>query len=372
MRVRVRRKRKKHGGQRGRTEFTQLLIRWLVKFWILFVFLPAAALLIYEATRTGRKPALAVNSEVNEVKKPNSLGNKEPRAKVKALSQANKSESTLNRLDPTTHVVGGVRELCLKLLPAEELEHLELPLNEESSNNLVKRLVYISDQDTTFREGKSTLPWQRVNDTRFNLFTGSQTIDEREESFEVNETAVIHCGFYSENGGFKVSDEDKVCYVAFWDEITLAAQDSQGHKIGEDGFIGKWRIVVVKNLPFVDQRLNGKIPKMLPHRLFPHAKYCIWVDSKSQFRRDPLGVIEALLLRTNSLLAISEHGACSSVYDEAEAVVKKHKATPEEVEVQMRQYHKDGLPEDKRFNGKKGSARHHINYDVYVYQSFYC
>ncbi|KAK8601193.1 hypothetical protein V6N12_051035 [Hibiscus sabdariffa] len=386
MRVRVRRKRKKHGGQRGRTEFTQLLIRWLVKFWILFVFLPAAALLIYEATRTGRKPALAVNSEVNEVKKPNSLGNKEPRAKVKALSQANKSESTLNRLDPTTHVVGGVRELCLKLLPAEELEHLELPLNEESSNNLVKRLVYISDQDTTFREGKSTLPWQRVNDTRFNLFTGSQTIDEREESFEYPmktkymqtcKVVVSICAFGGGDDlyqpiGMSEASLKKVCYVAFWDEITLAAQDSQGHKIGEDGFIGKWRIVVVKNLPFVDQRLNGKIPKMLPHRLFPHAKYCIWVDSKSQFRRDPLGVIEALLLRTNSLLAISEHGACSSVYDEAEAVVKKHKATPEEVEVQMRQYHKDGLPEDKRFNGKKGSARHHINYDVYVYQSFYC
>ncbi|TYI60433.1 hypothetical protein E1A91_D10G104100v1 [Gossypium mustelinum] len=25
----------------------------------------------------------------------------------------------------------------------------------------------------------------------------------------VNETVVIHCGFYSENGGFKISDEDK-------------------------------------------------------------------------------------------------------------------------------------------------------------------
>ncbi|TYI97227.1 hypothetical protein E1A91_D01G128700v1 [Gossypium mustelinum] len=31
----------------------------------------------------------------------------------------------------------------------------------------------------------------------------------------VNETVVIHCGFYSENGGFKISDEDKViCKVA--------------------------------------------------------------------------------------------------------------------------------------------------------------
>lgn len=54
----------------------------------------------------------------------------------------------------------------------------------------------------------------------------------------------------------------QVCYVAFWDEITLATQESQGNKIGDDKFIGKWRIVVVRDLPFVDQRLNGKIPKV--------------------------------------------------------------------------------------------------------------
>lgn len=95
--------------------------------------------------------------------------------------------------------------------------------------------------------------------------------------------------------------------------------------------------------------------QMLAHRLFPNAKYSIWVDSKSQFRRDPLGVLDALLWRTNSVLAISEHGARSSVYDEAKAVVKKHKATPEEVEVQINQYRHDKLPEDKRFNGKKGN-----------------
>jgi hypothetical protein len=93
---------------------------------------------------------------------------------------------------------------------------------------------------------------------------------------------------------------------------------------------------------------------MLGHRLFPYAKYSIWVDSKYQFRRDPLGVLEALLLHSNSVLAILEHGARSSVYDEAKAVVKKNKATPEEVEVQLTQYRHDGFPEDKRFNGKKG------------------
>ncbi|CAN1163799.1 Probable hexosyltransferase MUCI70 [Linum perenne] len=85
---------------------------------------------------------------------------------------------------------------------------------------------------------------------------------------------------------------------------------------------------------------------MLGHRLFPNAEYSIWVDSKSQFRRDPLGVLEALLWRTNSVLAISEHGARSSLYDEAKAVVKKNKAGPEEVDVQLTQYKNDGMPED--------------------------
>ena len=55
----------------------------------------------------------------------------------------------------------------------------------------------------------------------------------------------------------------QVCYVAFWDEITLKAQELVERRIGENGFIGKWRVVVVQDLPFADQRLNGKIPKVL-------------------------------------------------------------------------------------------------------------
>lgn len=54
----------------------------------------------------------------------------------------------------------------------------------------------------------------------------------------------------------------QVCYVAFWDDITLATQEKQGRIFNNDRFIGKWRIVIVKNLPFRDQRLNGKIPKV--------------------------------------------------------------------------------------------------------------
>ncbi|GLU04377.1 hypothetical protein SLE2022_215270 [Rubroshorea leprosula] len=374
IRLRVPRKRKKHG--RVRTELNQRVIRWLLKYWTLLIFLPAAGLLLFEASRIGGKPSLVVNTELSSLKRTNLLGNSELQ-KVKKTSDKRNLEANLNRLDPPR---------CLKLLPPEELEQLDIPIGEES-NSPVKKLVYISGSDTPYKGGNSTLSWEQTNGMRFNLFTGNQSFEERERSFKVDETATLHCGFYHENGGFRISEKDqsymqtckvvvstcafgggdalyqpiamseasiqKVCYVAFWDEVTLAAQELEGTKIGEDGFIGKWRVVVVRDLPFVDQRLNGKIPKMLPHRLFPQAMYSIWVDSKSQFRRDPLGVLEALLWRTNSVLAISEHGARSSVYDEAKAVVKKNKAKPEEVQVQLTQYRHDGLPEDKRFNGKK-------------------
>lgn len=65
----------------------------------------------------------------------------------------------------------------------------------------------------------------------------------------------------------------QVCFVAFWDEITLASQEADGHKVGDDHYIGKWRIILVKDLPFRDQRLNGKIPKVC---LLPDSSiYCM-------------------------------------------------------------------------------------------------
>ncbi|MCO5606083.1 hypothetical protein L7F22_060270 [Adiantum nelumboides] len=95
---------------------------------------------------------------------------------------------------------------------------------------------------------------------------------------------------------------------------------------------------------------------MLGHRLFVNARYSIWVDSKSQFRRDPMGVFEAILWRTNSTFAISEHGARDCVYKEGEAIIKKHKATPEEVSIQLAQYRNEGFPEKARFDGHKALA----------------
>ncbi|XP_021718703.1 uncharacterized protein LOC110686399 [Chenopodium quinoa] len=377
MRARVRRKRKKSSNFRSNAELTRRIVRKLAKWWPLLVFLPAMALLLFEASRLGRRHS---HDELNHESKLNFTW----------TMLDSHVDGKLNRLDPVYHNVGGTKERCLPILSAEDLEILDIPTELKGSKGPVKNVIYISEDNDPYAGENSTFSFQKRKPGRSSLFTGYQSLVQREKSFKVTETPVVHCGFYSENGGFKMSLEDekylqtckvvvstcafgggddlyqpigmseaslqKVCYVAFWDEITLATQKAQGRKIGDDHYIGKWRIVIVKNLPFPDQRLNGKIPKMLGHRLFPNALFSIWVDSKSQFRRDPLGVLEALLWRSNSVLAISQHGARSSVYDEAKAVVKKNKATPEEVEVQLTQYRLDGLPEDKRFNGRKALA----------------
>jgi len=272
----------------------------------------------------------------------------------------------------------------LKLLDPEKLQNLELPEIPET-NTSIKEVVYRSSMHHIEDDISS-----HTESSRFNSFTGYQTLTEREESFKIKESMTVHCGFCNENR-FQVSAVDreymrycrivvatcafgggddlhqpigmtensirKVCYVAFWDEVTRASQEEEGNKIGEDNMIGLWRIILVSDLPFSDQRLNGKIPKLISHRLFPMARYSIWVDSKSQFRRDPLGVLEALLWRSNSSLALSEHGARSSLYDEAKAIVKKHKATPEEVKVQLDQYRKDGIPDEKKIQWEESACR---------------
>ena len=79
--------------------------------------------------------------------------------------------------------------------------------------------------------------------------------------------------------------------------------------------IGAWRLVVISEagLPFkatpprlpsrrprlssADEALrrNSRVPKLLPHRFFPHAAYALWVDGKLQLQIDPLQAIRRFL-----------------------------------------------------------------------------
>ncbi|KAI3465021.1 hypothetical protein Pfo_021684 [Paulownia fortunei] len=229
----------------------------------------------------------------------------------------------------------------------QQLELLDFPKDMDSISP-VKKLAYFRET-VTHEEGKSLkqLKSTVVSTVKWEVLVFLMKTKATCRLAIVVSTCAFGGGddLYQPIGMSEILSET-VRYVAFWDEITLATQEAVGDKIDENYLIRKWRIIIVRDLPFRDQRLNDKIPKILPHSLFPNARYSIWVDSKSQFRIDPLGVLEALLWRSYYELAISEHGACSSVYDEVKA----------EVQVQLAQYHQDGLLEDKRFNGKKALA----------------
>ena len=73
---------------------------------------------------------------------------------------------------------------CLKLLAPEELERLVFP-QQRVSNIPIKKVVYITETDKTYGEGNFTKSQHGLDGTRFNLFTGYQTLDQRDQSFKV-------------------------------------------------------------------------------------------------------------------------------------------------------------------------------------------
>ncbi|GJZ88748.1 transmembrane protein [Tanacetum coccineum] len=138
-----------------------------------------------------------------------------------------------------------------------------------------------------------------------------------------------------------------VCFVMFVDAITLQTLSSEGHMPDRMGYIGIWRIVVVKNLPYTDMRRVGKIPKLLAHRLFQNARYSIWLDSKLRLQLDPLLVLEYFLWRKGHEYAISNHYDRHCVWEEVAQNKKLNKYNHTIIDEQFAFYQADGLT---RFN----------------------
>jgi hypothetical protein len=214
-------------------------------------------------------------------------------------------------------------------------------------------------------------------------FGGHQTLEERENSFyAINQT--IHCGFVegpdrSLSTGFDIDEKDKiymskckivvsscifgssdflrrptskmisdyskknVCFVMFIDEQTLTKLSLEGNIPDENGNIGLWRIVVVRNLPYEDMRKTGKVPKFLSHRLFPSSRYSIWLDSKMRLQTDPMQIIEYFLWRRGAEYAISNHYARHCVWEEVLQNKRLNKYNHTAIDEQFTSYQTDGL-----------------------------
>ncbi|KAL4574199.1 hypothetical protein LXL04_021025 [Taraxacum kok-saghyz] len=225
-----------------------------------------------------------------------------------------------------------------------------------------------------------SLQYVETENTITPRFGGHQTLTEREQSFHAtNQT--VHCGFIkgSPSTGFDLQNEDKmfmnsctvavsscifgssdflrrptskmiseyskknVCFVMFVDKETLVKLSKDGSIPDEKGFIGLWRIVVVDNLPYDDMRKTGKVPKFLSHRLFPSARYSIWLDSKMRLHTDPIQIIEYFLWRRKSEFAISNHYTRHCVWDEVQQNKRLNKYNHTAIDQQFLFYQSDGL-----------------------------
>lgn len=98
-----------------------------------------------------------------------------------------------------------------------------------------------------------------------------------------------------------ISDRSRklFCFLMVVDEVSLdfIKQNVTVHEDPDGGkWVGIWRLVALHNPPYDEPRRNGKVPKILTHRLFPQAWYSIWIDGKMELIVDPLLILERCLL----------------------------------------------------------------------------
>ncbi|KAG8089527.1 hypothetical protein GUJ93_ZPchr0011g26883 [Zizania palustris] len=213
-------------------------------------------------------------------------------------------------------------------------------------------------------------------------FAGHQSLQEREKSYLARDQQ-LKCAFVKgPNGtstGFDISEENRkymskchiavsscifgnsdrlrtpfgktitslskktVCFAMFLDEITLQTLESEGQKMDDMGFIGIWKIILIKNMPYNDMRRVGKIPKFLAHRLFPSSRFSIWLDSKLRLQNDPILILEYFLWRHGYEYAISNHYDRHCVWEEVAQNKKLNKFNHTIIDQQFEFYQTDGL-----------------------------
>lgn len=140
---------------------------------------------------------------------------------------------------------------------------------------------------------------------------------------------------------------ETVCFFMFIDDITFRCLHSHHLLLDEteENKIGVWRIIRVKSkLPYENQAMNGVIPKYLIHRLFPNAKFSIWLDAKLQLTVDPVMLIHSLIISEDVDMAISKHPYYIHTLEEAMATARWRKwADVESLKMQMETYCENGL-----------------------------
>lgn len=213
-------------------------------------------------------------------------------------------------------------------------------------------------------------------------FGGYPSLKQRNDSFDIKESMTVHCGFVTgskpgHHTGFDIDEADlkeleqphevivasaifgnydiiqqprnvseaarkNVPFYMFIDEETEAYMRNSS-VLDSSKRVGLWRIILVHNIPYTDARRNGKIPKLLLHRIFPNVRFSIWIDGKLQLLVDPYQVLERFLWRQNASLAISRHYRRFDVFEEAEANKAAGKYDNVSIDYQIEFYKNEGL-----------------------------
>lgn len=107
--------------------------------------------------------------------------------------------------------------------------------------------------------------------------------------------------------------EKLFCFLMVVDEVSIDFMKNNA-TVREDNdggqWVGIWRLILLKHQPYDEPRRNGKVPKILTHRLFPQAQYSIWIDGKMELIVDPLLVLE----RSGLLNFIHTNKLCILIY----------------------------------------------------------
>lgn len=146
------------------------------------------------------------------------------------------------------------------------------------------------------------------------------------------------------------------CFFLFIDDATRAALARQGVLPARGGgghtTVGAWRVVTLVGrrraggggLPYEDPAMNGVVAKHLLHRLFPGARFSVWVDGKVQLTVDPVLLVHALLVRERADVAVSRHPFNRHTMEEAIATARWRKCRDvDAVRAQMETYCANGL-----------------------------
>ncbi|XP_057463714.1 probable hexosyltransferase MUCI70 isoform X2 [Actinidia eriantha] len=262
----------------------------------------------------------------------------------------------------------GPRPCPVCYLPVEEA--IALMPNSPSFSPVLKQLTYIHEENLSRSEfGGSE-------------FGGYPSLMQRNDAYDIRESMSVHCGFVrgikpGRQTGYNIDDSDllemdqcdgvvvasaifgaydvvqqpkniseaakkNVCFFMFLDEETeeFLRNSSQ---LDSSKKVGLWRTVVVRNLPYTDPRRNGKVPKLLLHRLFPNVRYSLWIDAKLELVVDPYQILERFLWRKNASFAISRHYKRFDVFVEAEANKAAGKYDNASIDFQIDFYKSEGL-----------------------------